>query len=157
MRQSSAQGIVAILGCQITEQLRGVDEQRAMPLHHRMLDNVLCNRGFADAVRSDQHDMNGLFDDVESHQLRIGRFVALRGSRPVEVRQRFEAADMRRAQSALQAALLALLFSLWQNGRVLQRLDRKRSYRAGGRHDECARLHDQMDRVYGRLPGNQVF
>ena len=68
------------------------------------------NRRLADTVRSDQHDVGGVVDEVEGHQIRHGGLVALLGPIPVEVGQGFEPTDVRRVQSSLQTALLALTF-----------------------------------------------
>jgi hypothetical protein len=102
--QSTAQGVVAVLCGEIAEHLGGVDEQRAMALEHGVVGDVLGDHGLADPVGSDEDEVRGIVDEAQAHQRREARLIAVLGPLPVEVGQRFEAADVRGAQATFQTA-----------------------------------------------------
>lgn len=107
--EASAQRAVAVLCRQIAEHLGGIDEQRAVALHDRLMREVLSDQGFADAIGSDQDDVEGLTDKVQAHQRGDGRLVTLCGPVPVEVGQWLEAPEVGGAQAPLQAPVMAFL------------------------------------------------
>src|ERR1700691_861633 len=72
---------------------------------------------FADAVRSDQHDVRGVLDELKRHQLFDGSTIAPPGPGPVEVAERFEAAQMGIADASLQRTASALVLSPLQQWR----------------------------------------
>ena len=80
------------------------------PCDQRLVGDVLRQGGLADAVGADQDDVGGLLEEVERHQRLDGGAVAALGPGPVEVAERFEAADPRLVQPPLQAAAVAFLF-----------------------------------------------
>ncbi len=76
---------------------------------------------FADAVRADQHNVRGVLDELKRHQLFDDGAIAPLGPGPVEVAQRFEAAQMGIADASLQrTASSLLLFPLqqWRDPRL---------------------------------------
>ena len=73
------------------------------------MGDIAGERRFADAVGADQDDVGGVLEEVEGHQGFEGRTIAAFGPTPIEVTDRFEAADMGGAQTTLQAAAGALL------------------------------------------------
>src|SRR5258708_19691541 len=73
------------------------------------MGNILRQGRFADSVWADQDCVGGVVEEFERHQGFDGGLVAFLWPRPIEVAQRFEAADMRIFEAALQAAASALL------------------------------------------------
>src|SRR6516164_6477467 len=73
------------------------------------MGNVLRQGRFADSVGADQDCVGGIVEEFERHQGIDGGLVAFLSPRPIEVAQRFEAADMRIFEAALQAATCSLL------------------------------------------------
>jgi len=71
---------------------------------------VLGDQGLADAVGSDQDDVGGAGEPVETEEVVDLLAVDLLGPAPVEVGQRLEGAEPGAAQAALEAAAAALLF-----------------------------------------------
>jgi hypothetical protein len=73
------------------------------------MGNILRQGRFADSVGADQDCVGGVVEEFERHQGFDGGLVAFLWPRPIEVAQRFEAADMRIFEAALQAATCSLL------------------------------------------------
>ena len=67
--QSASQCVVTILSGQVAEHLGGIDEQRAMALHHGMVGDVLRNHRLAHTVGSNQDDVGGFADEAQRHEL----------------------------------------------------------------------------------------
>ena len=88
--------------------LPGGGEQRRVPGQHRLVADVARAHRLAHAVGADQHDVAGVLDELQRHQLLDGAAVDALGPGPVEVGQRLEAPDVGLAQPALQAAAAAL-------------------------------------------------
>jgi hypothetical protein len=107
--QAPAQGGIAVERCMIAEQLAGAGEQHGMAEDHGLMGDVARERRFADPVGADQDDVGGLLEEVEGHQGFEGRAITAFGPTPIEVTDRFEAADMSGTQAPLQAAASALL------------------------------------------------
>ena len=109
MAQAAPQGGIAVQRTEIAEQLAGAGEQHGVSLDHRLMGDVLRDRRLADAVGADKHDVGGVLEELQRHQRIDGGAVAAFGPRPVEVAERFEAADMGGAQPAFQTAAGAFL------------------------------------------------
>src|SRR5277367_3139824 len=109
MAQAALQGGIAVQRTKVAEQLAGAGEQHGVAIDHCLMGDVLSEHRLADAVWPDKDDIGGLFEEVERDQ-RVNRgAVAVLGPGPVEVTEWLEAADMRGAESTLQAAAGALL------------------------------------------------
>ena len=104
MAQPPSEGGIAVERGQFAEQLAGAGKQDGMAVYQRLMGEIAGQGGFADAVRSDQHGIGRVLQEVERHQRLEGRPVDGGGPVPVEVAQRFEAPDMRALKAALQAA-----------------------------------------------------
>lgn len=66
MPDAAPQGPVTVLGGEISEHVRGLDEARRVAGHDRLVDDVPGERGFADAVRPHQAHV-GVRDRVVVH------------------------------------------------------------------------------------------
>ena len=75
-----------------------------MAVDHRLMGEIAGQGGFADAVRADQHGIGCVLEEVEGHQRLEGSPVDRGGPVPIEVAQRFEAADMGALKAPLEAA-----------------------------------------------------
>ena len=81
----------------------------------RLIGEIARQRGLADAVGSDQHGVGGFVEEVEGHEGFEGGAVAAFGPAPIEVAERFEAADTGVLEAAFEAAAGALgLFPIEQ-------------------------------------------
>ena len=109
MKQSAPQGGITVARTKIAEQLARAGEQNVVSLDQRLMGDVLGNGRLADTVWADQHDVGGVFEELQRHQRVDGGPIAAFGPRPVEVAKRFEAADMHGEQPAFQTAAGAFL------------------------------------------------
>src|SRR5262249_57600868 len=80
-----------------------------MTLDDGMMGNVLCQRRLAGAIRTDEHHVAAIGEEVEREQCFDGGAIDPLGPGPIEVAQWLEATDMRGLQAALEAALGAFL------------------------------------------------
>ena len=99
MTQPAAQSGIAVERAEIAEQLAGAGEQHGVARDQCLMGDVLGDHRLADAVRADEHDVGGVVEELERHQRVDGGAVAALGPGPVEVAERFEAADMGRVRS----------------------------------------------------------
>jgi len=79
--------------------------------------DILSDERLADSIRANQDDVGGLLEKVERHERFNGRTVTALGPLPVEVAERFEAADMGLFRATLQTAAGAFLFFPVEKGR----------------------------------------
>ena len=107
--QAAAQSGVAVEGREIAQQFAGTGKQHGMAVEDRLMGDVLGEHGLADAIGSDQNGVAGVLEEVECHQGLDGGAVAAFRPSPVEIAQRFEAADMGAGQAPFQAAARPLL------------------------------------------------
>ena len=80
-----------------------------MTVDDGLMGNILCQGRFADSVWADQDCVGSVVEEFERHQGFDGGLIAAFWPFPIEVAQRFEAADMRVLEATLQAAASALL------------------------------------------------
>src|SRR5487761_2260017 len=99
----AAQGGIAVQGCEVAEQLAGGGKQRGLAGDQRLMGDVLRQHGFPGAVLTDQDDVGGVIEKVERHQGLDGGAITALWPGPVEVAERFEAANMRLLQPPLQS------------------------------------------------------
>ena len=83
--------------------LAGAGKQDGVAGDQRLIGEVLRHHGLADTVGADQHYIGGVVEEVERHERLDGGTVAAFRPGPVEVAERFEAADMRVFQPPFQA------------------------------------------------------
>jgi hypothetical protein len=95
---------------QVAEQGRRGGEAHGVAGDECAVGDVLGDHGLADAVRADQHGVGGVVQKVERHEVLDSRAVNPLRPRPVEVRERLEAADVRVAQAAVEAPAGPLVF-----------------------------------------------
>ena len=103
-----AQGRVAVQRGQLAQQLRRRDEQGCAPGQHRLVAQVARAHRLAHAIGSDQHDVAGVLEERQRHQLLDDGAIALRGPCPVEVGQGLEGSDVCGAQPPLQTSAVPL-------------------------------------------------
>jgi len=108
--QAATQRGIAVQGSKVAEELARGGEQRGLTGDQRLMRDVLRQHGFPGAVLADQDDIGGILEEVERHQGLDGGAVAALRPVPVEVAERFEAADLRRLQPPLQTAAGPFLF-----------------------------------------------
>jgi len=126
--QAPGEGGVGVLGGELVEHVRGGGEPCGEAVEHAMVEEVLHEHGFADAVRSDEDDVGGVVDEGEREQLLDeGAVDALRPG-PVEVGDGLEGADTGVGQAPFEGAALAFTVldgddaldpGLCEQGRVL--------------------------------------
>ena len=68
------------------------------------MGEIARQRGLADAVGADQHDVGRLLEEVERHQAFEGGPIGAGGPGPIEVAERLEAPDVGTSKATLQAA-----------------------------------------------------
>jgi ClpP class serine protease len=91
-----------LLGIEIEEEIGGRREEGRVALQNGLVDEVLGNERFAEALRADQDDVFGLGQEVEAEQALDERAIEGLGPVPFEVGDRLEAAETRALEAALE-------------------------------------------------------
>jgi hypothetical protein len=106
------------------------------------VDDVLSDHRLAETLRSDDHDVAGAVEEFETDRRIDGVAVDALGPGPVELGDRFEAAEL----TAFEAAVEAVLGALAKLGLrdMLEKLDRAPSA-LGGERDEVIELGGGVD------------
>ena len=107
MLEPTAQCRITVQPRQVTEQLTGGNEQHGVPLSQRLMAQVAGQHGLAHSVGAHQHDVAGVSHEGQGHEFLDGLAVTARWPAPFKISQWFELANVRRAQPALQTALVA--------------------------------------------------
>ena len=84
-RRVVAQGGVAVEGGEVAEHLSRACEHDRMPVDDGLMGDISRQGGLADAVRADEDDVGGVFEEVERHQCFGRRTIAAFGPVPIEV------------------------------------------------------------------------
>lgn len=75
-----------------------------MAVQHHLVGEIFYQHGFAQAVRSDEHHVDGLVDEGEREQFLDQAAVALGRPRPVEVGDGFEGTKARVIEATFERA-----------------------------------------------------
>ena len=105
--QPPGQGGVGVLGGEFVEHVRGGGEACGEAVEHAMVEEVFHQRGFPDAVRSDEDDVGGIVNEGQREELLDEGAVDALGPGPVEVGDGLEGADARVGEAAFEGAALA--------------------------------------------------
>jgi hypothetical protein len=95
---------------QIVQHVGGEREAGGVAVQDRLMKEILRDHRFADAVRTDQHDIGRLLDEVQGEELFDQRPVALGRPAPVEADHRIVLLEPDGLQTSAQAAPRALGF-----------------------------------------------
>src|SRR6266581_2815916 len=88
----------------------GDDEASAIAAEDRLVQQVLRDHRLADPVRTDQDDVSGLLEEVQSEKLLEELAIDLFGPGVIEVRDGFELEQPGVAEATLQTATLPFAF-----------------------------------------------
>ena len=102
--QATLESACGVLSVQIEQQVGGGDKERGVAGQDRLVHEVLGEHRLAQALIPDQDDVLALGHEVEREGALDGRAVELLGPVPLEVGERFEATEARRAESAFESA-----------------------------------------------------
>jgi hypothetical protein len=97
-----------LLRGEIGEHVAGGGEADGVAADDSLMGDVFEDHGFADAVGTDEDSVVAGLDEAEGEELVDGFAIDLLGPSPVEVGHRLEGGDAGIAETAFQAALLAL-------------------------------------------------
>ena len=89
------------------EHVGGHGEASGVAVEDGVMDDVLREHGFADAVGSEEHDVDGIVDEGEREELVDELAVDGLGPLPIEVGGGFEGADARIGESPFERASFA--------------------------------------------------
>ena len=101
--EAPLKGAGGLLAIEIEQQVRGRDEARAVAGQDDLMDDVLGEHRFAEALGADQEDILGAGKEVEGGAVERGRPV------PVPVGDGFDAAEAGGGEPAFDTAALPLL------------------------------------------------